>query len=130
MKKIIAITTGLISPLTLAVPAFATGNVNPCPTGLGNICALDSSKFGTTISQIITFLIIAAVIIAVFFLVWGGVRWIMSGGDKAKVEAARSSIIGAIIGLVIVFLAYFIISVVANMFGINISNLTLPTIGA
>ncbi|MBU3978226.1 hypothetical protein KKE68_00815, partial [Patescibacteria group bacterium] len=73
-------------------------------------------------------LMIIAVIIAVFFLVWGGIKWIMSGEDKAKVESARNTIIGGIVGLVLVFLAYFIISVVAGIFGINISNLSLPTI--
>lgn len=126
MKKLIATTTGLISSLALAVPAFAQ-NVNPCPTGLGgNICALSSNDFGPVISKTIQILVVVAVIIAVLILIWGGIRWITSGGDKAKVESARSTIIGGIIGLVLVFLAYFIISVVANLFGIDIANISLP----
>lgn len=78
------------------------------------------------ISGIITILFIIAVIVAIFFLVWGGIKWIMSSGDKAKVESARNTIIGGIIGLIFVFLAYFIVQVVAGLFGISISNLTLP----
>jgi hypothetical protein len=130
MKKIIAVTTGIFSIFIPALPAFAQIGVSACPTGLGNICNLSSDKFGSFISQLITFLIVVAILVAVFFLIWGGIKWIMSGGDKAKVESARSTIIGAIVGLIIVFLAYFIISIVAKAFGIDIGALTLPTFGA
>jgi len=129
MKKITATISATAATLIAATPAFAQG-INLC----GNVsagqkvCNLTSNTFGTAIGSIITTLMIIAVIIAVFFLVWGGIKWIMSGGDKAKVESARNTIIGGIVGLVLVFLAYFIISVVAGIFGINISNLSLPTI--
>lgn len=129
MKKLIAATSGFIGTLAFAAPAFAD-SVDPCPDGLGNLCDLDSSQFGDIISTALNVIIVIAVIIAVFFLVWGGIKWITSGGDKAKVESARNTIIAGIIGLVFVFLAYFIISLVANIFGIDISNLELPEVGA
>ena len=126
MKKFISATTGLLAPLALALPAFAQ-NVNPCPTGLsGNVCSLSANDFGMVVGKIIQVIVIIAVVIAVIFLIWGGIKWIISGGDKAKVESARSTIIGGIIGLVLVFLAYFIVSVVANLFGVDIANLELP----
>lgn len=129
MKKITAITTGLLTPLAFALPAFANAIV-PCPSGMGTICNIEGNQFGSVVSKGIQVLIIIAVIIAVLFLLWGGIKWILSGGDKAKVESARNTIIGGIVGLVLVFLAYFIISVVGGLFGININNLSLPTIGA
>lgn len=127
MKKTIAAAAGLLTPLAFAVQAFAIG-VNPCPTGgnLGQICELKGSDFGKVVSTIIQVLVVLAVVIAVIFLVWGGIKWILSGGDKAKVESARNTIIGGIIGLVLVFLAYFIIGVVASLFGIEIANIELP----
>jgi divalent metal cation (Fe/Co/Zn/Cd) transporter len=129
MKKVLGIATGSLATLAAALPAFAQANINPCPTGIGGqICSIQPDQFGSIVSNVITILIIVAVIIAVVFLIWGGIQWILSGGDKSKVESARNSIIGAIIGLVIVFLAYFIISVVANAFGVSITNLTLPKI--
>jgi len=128
MKKITAAISAAAATLIAATPAFAAG-INLCGNITNSkICSLTSNTFGTAIGSIITTLMIIAVIIAVFFLVWGGIKWIMSGGDKAKVESARNTIIGGIVGLVLVFLAYFIISVVAGIFGINISNLTLPNI--
>jgi hypothetical protein len=127
MKKLVSLLTGSLATLTVALPAFAQQNINPCPKALGgDICNIDANGFGTIVSNIITILMILAVVIAVIYLIWGGVQWILSGGDKSKVESARNAIIGSIIGLVIVFLAYFIVSVVAGTFGIQINNLTLP----
>ncbi len=131
MKKIAAAISATAASLVAAAPAFAD-TINPCPNGLGGtskLCSFAGDKFGQIVSNVITTLVIIAVIIAVFFLVWGGIKWIMSGGDKAKVESARNTIIGGIVGLVLVFLSYFIITVVAQMFGINLSTgLTLPNI--
>ena len=63
------------------------------------------------------------------FLIVGGIKWVVSGGDKAKVESARGTIIAAIIGLIIVFLSFFIIQILFNLFGIgSIQELETPTI--
>lgn len=63
--------------------------------------------------------------IALLFLVIGGIRYIFSGGDKVGVEQAREQITSAIIGLVIVFGAWFIITIVGSFLGIK-TILTLP----
>jgi TRAP-type C4-dicarboxylate transport system permease small subunit len=56
-------------------------------------------------------LVIAAV--ACFaYMVWGGFNWVMSGGDKGKVDSARQMITNAAIGLGItasVFAAFRIV---------------------
>jgi len=137
-KKITAITTAAASAatyLTIALPAFAQTKVNPCDfttTGGGSnfsaLCKLDSTKIGSVISSVVTIVLIAAAIIALFFLIYGGIRWITSGGDKAKVESARNTIIAAIIGLIVSLLAFFIITIVLGLFGLSLTNLTLPKI--
>lgn len=76
-------------------------------------------------------MLVLAVMLAVGFLIYGGIKWIMSGGDKGKVDAARGTVTAAIIGLIIAFLAFFIISVVSYLFGVkgdgtNGTNFTLP----
>ncbi len=133
-KTVAAITTTAASAatyLSIALPAFAqaktTTSLNPCPTGqFSKLCGLDSTKIGTVISTIVTVVLIAAAIIALFFLIWGGIRWITSGGDKAKVESARNTIIASIIGLIVALLAYFLITLVLSFFGLTLSGLTLP----
>lgn len=51
-------------------------------------------------------------IIILGYLIWGGLDWVLAGGDKSKVESARSKITQGIIGLAIfvsVFAIYFIL---------------------
>ena len=131
MKKVIGTALGIAASLAMALPAYAGGaNVNPCPTGSMNaLCNLQAKDFGKIIGQFVTILLIIAAVISLFFLIWGGIRWITSSGDKTKVESARSTIISALVGLVIAFLAYFIFSVVLGIFGLSPSSLALPTIG-
>ena len=128
MKKTIGIATGITAALSLALPAYATVNVDPCANmgTLAALCNLKSDKFGSLVGEVVTVLLILAALIALFFLIWGGIRWITSSGDKAKVEAARNTIISALIGLIIAFLAYFILTVILGLFGLNTTQLTLP----
>lgn len=52
--------------------------------------------------------------ISVLMLVWGGFRYIISGGDSKKVTDAKNTILYAILGLVIAFFAYAIVNFVLN----------------
>ena len=78
---------------------------------------------GLTISQIINWALVTILVIAgvVFFfmLIIGGIRWILSGGDKANTEAARNQITAALIGLVVVFAAWALATLIGNIFGIT-----------
>ena len=51
-------------------------------------------------------------ILAVIMLIIGGIRYIVSGGDSKKVTDAKNTILYAIIGLIICFLAYAIVNFV------------------
>lgn len=132
MKKFWAMVAGLISPFIFVAPAFAATTINICPSSIqgssdfSRLCQFNIDSFPSLVSAIINILLIVAVIIALVFLIYGGIRWILSGGDKTAVESARNHIIAAIIGLVIVLLAFFIINLIGGLFGININKLTLP----
>jgi hypothetical protein len=95
----------------------------------GKLCNLSTDNFGNVVGAVITLLFVIAVIIALGFLIWGGIKWILSGGDKGAVESARNTIVAAIVGLVIVFLSYFILNLVINFFlGTGLDELHIPTI--
>jgi hypothetical protein len=131
MKKLLAILLTAGSYLSVAASAFAGGaNVNPCPQSgqFTKLCNLNANNIGAIIGAAVEFILIIAVIIALFFLILGGIRWITSGGDKAKVESARGTIIAAIIGLVIAFLAFFVLSLALSFFGLSLTNLQLPKV--
>ena len=53
-------------------------------------------------------------LISVIMLVYGGLRYILSGGDSKKVTDAKNTILSAIIGLIISLLAYAIVKFVLN----------------
>jgi len=61
-----------------------------------------------------------AIILALFFIVFAGVQWIGSRGDKQKLEAARNRLIYSIIGLVVVFLSVTIINLFLFFFGAEV----------
>jgi hypothetical protein len=83
---------------------------------------------GDLISKGVTAAIIIAALATFAYLIWGGVEWLTSGGDKAKYEAARDRITAALIGLVIVLAAWAIMKLIGSFFGINITSLELPTV--
>ncbi len=107
-----------------------TGNVLACPPGqFEKLCRLTSSNFGSTLGSLITLAFILAIVVALIFLIWGGIKWIMSGGDKTALEEARNHVVAAIVGLVIVFLVFFILNLLVFFFtGSPIFDLKLPTL--
>ncbi len=61
----------------------------------------------TTIVNILLFLIGA---ISVIMLIYGGIRYTISGGDSSAVTAAKNTILYAIVGLIVAFLAFAIVN--------------------
>lgn len=120
----------MINNLLAQIPDANADAIDLQPTtgieGIGNLT-------GLTVAEMITGLVRGVVVIAAliffFMLVIGGIKWISSGGDKGATEGARSQITAALVGLVIVFAAWAIVTLINAFFGINIFNLTLPTTG-
>lgn len=56
-------------------------------------------------------------VIAVFFIIWAGIKMVTSGGDPKQVEGARNTLTYAIIGLTLVLLSFFIINAIAYLTG-------------
>lgn len=51
-------------------------------------------------------------VIAVIMLIIGGIKYVISGGDAKKVTDAKNTVLYAIIGLIIAFLAFAIVNFV------------------
>lgn len=129
MKKLFSIATITSSYLFLASQVFAQ-TVSACPQGgqFGTLC-FGASDFGQVIGTVITFLFVLSGIFALIFMVWGGLKWVMSQGDKGAVEGARNQIVAALIGLIFVFLSYVFVNLFLNFFAnTSLSHLQLPTL--
>lgn len=143
MKKALGFISGSYLYLLLAKSIFAQAStptpvpvvqvpLNPPAGSIGNISIQSLPQF------IISLLFVLGIIFAVSYLIYGGIRWILSKGDKTKVEEARSHIVSAIVGVVIVAAAFFFINIAFTFltgkpfdFGKNlcIPNLTSPNCG-
>lgn len=85
------------------------------------------TDFGKLIGSIVGIALVLATLAAFIFLIWGGIQWITSGGDKAGVEAAQHRIQAALLGLLIVFATWALFTVVGRFLGIDVFNLVIPS---
>ena len=83
-----------------------------------NIVQGDKITVSKVVQFIFNFLVALGIIAALAYLLYGGVRWITSAGDKAAVENARNHIVSAIIGLLVLVLAWVIVSLVMTILGL------------
>jgi hypothetical protein len=116
MRKYVALATAVVLNFSAVLPVVAAGGgeVDLCPEGFEGICGL---SIGGVITGGIQLVLALALILAFVFLVYGGIKWIMSGGDKAGTEAAKGTITAALIGLVVVFLSWALLNLVKGFFG-------------
>lgn len=127
MKSLRFIIAGFISTLllTASVPAFAQSSYFAA-TSKGESCqALQDispqgggcqNPDGTSVNKLIKIAInlisLVAGIIAVIMLIVSGFKYITSQGDANQTASAKNSLIYAIVGLVVVALAQFIVQFV------------------
>lgn len=126
LKKILASLTlamvALLPVATMSAPAYAA------PDGITqNLCAganldlsSDCNSGGITNEQaqqrindilhtIINLFSMVVGVISVIMIIYGGFKYITSGGDSGNVGNARNTIVYALVGLVIVALAQFMV---------------------
>ena len=96
------------------------GSPIPVPSILENI-QNKADNFGQGIIQTgINVLLVVAVLLAMLALIWGGIDWTRSEGDKERIEKARHKILYALLGLGIAFLSFVIINVIGYFFQVNL----------
>lgn len=130
MKKIALASTSAVSSLLLtakmAMAAISDITVKP---GTGY-----ATDFGRMFGAVLNVVMLLAAILVFAYLIFGGIQWITSGGDKGKAEEARNKITAAIIGLIIVAASYAVINLVVNFLGFgsfdevfdNVTNINDP----
>lgn len=96
----------------------AEGATKSSPSGSDGIsCSstgVDDSAITNLARRIVTTFSIIVGAASVIMIIYGGFRYIISGGESGRVGAAKTSLIYAVVGLVIVALAQLIIHFVLN----------------
>jgi hypothetical protein len=97
-----------------------SGSVDVClgTESTGNETASSQQQIVNLILNIVTWVVYIVGAVAVVFLVYGGILFIVNpGGNEDNVKKGKTIIFNALIGLVIVLLATTIITLVQNAIG-------------
>lgn len=109
----LALGVAVVAPVASPVSAQSSiqDGVNAAKGDSGATCLFTNSTctdgIFTTIVNVLLFVIGA---VSVIMLIIGGIRYTISNGDSKQVETAKNTIMYALIGLVIAFLAFAIVN--------------------
>lgn len=96
------------------VPMVALALKDPgCPEGVN---CNPPADLNALILKIINYILGVTLAIDVLFLIIGGFFYITSAGNEERATKGKTTVINAIIGLIIIILSYVIANVVANFF--------------
>ncbi len=110
MKKF---TTVLALVAILAMPAIASAQVNVNKIN-GSTFGLGTADLESTVINVVQWVLGFLGLIAVIMILIGGFQWITAGGNEEKVASAKKVISAAVIGLIIVLLAWAIVIFVVS----------------
>lgn len=79
-----------------------------------------SLTIGSIINRALTYVFPFAGIILLVVLIMGGFQLLTSGGNQESIKAGQAKLTSAIIGFVIIFIAYWLIQIIDVLFGAHI----------
>ena len=95
------------SLLTSDASAQVSSGINAATTG-----EMRGKSVDNTVGSIVNVLLWVVGILSVTMIVWSGFKYITSAGDTSKLASAKSTLIYAVVGLIIAILAYAIVTFV------------------
>ena len=120
MKKILlafGLTFAFATPIVVTSnmldnQAHAEGAAYLIQKGADSTGQKDSRSAGDLAKDFVNIMLFAVGILAVIMLIWGGIRYVLSGGDSGAVSSAKKTILYAVVGLIVAILAYAIVNFV------------------
>lgn len=85
----------------------------------GSGFALKSKTIGDIINMVLPYVFVIAGLILLFMLILGGIQLMTAAGNPDKTKAGYGRITHALIGFLIVFVAYFVSQLVEVMLGVK-----------
>lgn len=92
----------------------ATGKCELAPYGPGGLQVVDLALIGLALVDI-AFRI--AGLVAVGYIVWGGIQFVTAQGESDKTKKARQTVINALIGLAIALVAVGVVAFIGSRIG-------------
>jgi hypothetical protein len=98
--------------IVVSVPCIVSAvTVDP---NLGSTLALGTADLESTVITIIQWVLGFLGLIAVIMIIWGVVGALTAGGNEDRVAFAKKTIIAAVIGLVVILIAWAIVTFVVK----------------
>lgn len=76
-------------------------------------------------TKAVTALVELAGAVLFIMLVVGGFKYLLGGGDQKKLESAKGTITNAVIGLVVIAVAYIILLTIQTFTGVNVTKFSV-----
>jgi hypothetical protein len=111
MKLSNKVITGLIMASLLVPMVVSAVTVDK---SLGSTLELGTTDLKGTVINIIQWVLGLLGLIAVVMILYGGFMWMTAGGNEDKVSTAKKIITAAVIGLIVILLAWAIVIFVVN----------------
>ncbi len=87
--------------------------------GLGGAFGVVGLTLGDIINHAIPYIFTFAGFALLVYLILGGLQLMLSRGDPKAAGAAKSHITNALVGFIIVFIAYFVVQLFGLVFGLS-----------
>lgn len=113
MRMLRTISAGFMTNLVVAQAAAAQLKKPDVPN------PTNKSDLGALLVGVINALLLFAGAVAVLFLIIGGFRYVISAGNAEQVEAAKKTILYAILGLIIIFIAFVLVQLIQQYLGVK-----------
>jgi len=105
----------MVSRVTLALFALVPASA----LALNDVVIKDPNPTADTLKEVIglvkTWVVLLVGAIAVLFIIYGGILYVTSAGNKEKAEQAKQTLTYAVLGLIIIVLANVIISIAMGL---------------
>jgi len=96
---------------------------------VGGINLVSGDLLGTYIASLYRYGAILAIIVAMFMLVLAGWKWLMAAGSSERINSAKDTISGALVGLALLFGGYLLMSQISTrLVEFGTLNITPPTL--
>jgi phage shock protein PspC (stress-responsive transcriptional regulator) len=106
--------------IALTIPGYGqvdSGAPGGVPTG---------GLFGTganIVRVIVIFLVLAAIFVALYYILIAGLNLITSRGHKENIKNNREALVYAVLGLFFIFMSFFFINLLGNFAGFNLISI-------
>ncbi len=110
IKSLLAHSAANVLLAALPVVALAQGGL----VGVTPFQGTAQSDLVTAVIRIVNYALILAALAAAVFIVYGGVKYITSATDEEAAESAKSIILYAVLGLIVIGLAAAIVNFVVT----------------